>query len=91
MDAHRQGQFVRVSCRWCRITRNYRPLDLYKLIGDCHVLKLQHRFRCEKCERKGYIEVEFKMIIGSEIKGFKVRELAEIKMVKRPVWRDIEL
>ena len=93
LDAHQNGQFVKVTCKWCRpqITRNYRPMDIAKLVGDRHVMELQHRFRCEKCRRNDYMEVSFEMVIGDRIKGFPVRELVEIRTVKRPVWRDIKL
>ncbi len=37
------------------------------------------------------MEVSFEMVIGDRIKGFPVRELVEIRTVKRPVWRDIKL
>ena len=90
-DAHMLGQYVKITCRWCKITRTYRPLDILKLVGDVHVLRLQHRFRCEKCKRKDYMEVEFKSVMGSEIVGMQIRELVEIRMVKKPIWRDRKL
>jgi predicted nucleic-acid-binding Zn-ribbon protein len=88
-DANRNGQFVRVICKWCKITRHYRPVDILAILEqDLHVLKLQHVFRCEKCSRKDYMVVEFKSPYASENVGLVVRELVEIKMVKRPIWRD---
>ena len=93
MDAHLHGQFVTVMCTWCspRIIRYYRPVDIFKLVGDRHVIDLQHRFRCEKCQRKDYMEVSFEMILGDKLKGLVIRELLEIRTVKRPVWRDKQL
>jgi hypothetical protein len=90
-DAHRSGQYVRVVCTRCRLRRNFRPLDIMKLLEDRHVLALQRSFRCEKCGRKDAMEVSFETVMGSEISNFAVRELVEIRMVKRPVWRDIKL
>jgi hypothetical protein len=90
-DAHRNGQFVKIVCTRCRIRRNFRPLDIIKLLGDRHVLKLQGSFRCEGCRRKDAMEAAFVSVIGSEIHDFPVRELVEIRVVKRPVWRDIKL
>jgi hypothetical protein len=37
------------------------------------------------------MQVSFETVMGSEIRNFPVRELVEIRMVKRPVWRDIKL
>ena len=37
------------------------------------------------------MEVSFKTFIGDEIKGLIVRELVEIRSVKRPLWRDKKL
>ena len=90
-DAHRNGQFVRIRCLRCKITRNYRPLDIIRLVGDRHVLQLQRCFRCEPCGRKDRMEVLFVTVLGHEIQGFPVRELVEIRTVKRPVWRDCKL
>ncbi|OHV81590.1 hypothetical protein [Rhizobium sp. LCM 4573] len=90
-DAHSAGQYVKMSCCWCKITRMYRPLDILKLVGDVHVLKLHRRFYCEKCGRKDYMAVEFKNVMGSEIAGMRIRELVEIRMVKKPIWRDTKL
>lgn len=92
-DAEERGQYVKVTCTWCspNVTRYYRPMDIYKLTGQRHVLQLQRRFRCEACGRKDYMEVSFKTVIGQEIKGLVVRELVEIRMVKRPIWRDRKL
>jgi hypothetical protein len=66
-------------------------MDIHQLIGEHHVLKLQRKFRCEKCSRKDYIEVEFKMLTGGEMKDIVLRELVEIRMVKRAIWRDKKL
>lgn len=91
IDAHLSGQFVRARCNACRITRYYRPMDIIKIIGDHHVLQIQQRFRCERCGMNGNMDVSFKMVIGEEVRGLTVRELVEIRMVKRPIWRDRKL
>lgn len=92
-DAHRLGQFVKVTCTWCHPRRvlYFRPLDIIRLIEDRHVLKLQRCFRCQRCKRNDYMEVSFKAVMGDELKGMVIRELVEVKMVKRPVWRDKKL
>lgn len=88
-DANSNGQFVQVKCTWCKITRFYRPQDIMVLLeGNPHVLNLQRRFRCERCNRKDYMAVEFTSPSASENVGLVVRELVDVKMVKRPIWRD---
>lgn len=37
------------------------------------------------------MSVEFKMLLAAEIPGLMVRELAEIRCVKTPIWRDTHL
>jgi predicted nucleic-acid-binding Zn-ribbon protein len=88
-NADENGQFVKVRCKACKITRHYRPRDIRKLIGhDQHVLKLKRHFRCEKCRSKDEIDVEFTSMTASEHVGLVIRELVDIKMVKKPIWRD---
>ena len=91
INAHIAGQFVRVPRNTCRITRNYRPMDIIKIIGDHHVLQIQRRFRCQKCGPNDDMEVSFKTFMADEISGLPLRELFEVKMVKWPVWRDKKL
>lgn len=55
------------------------------------MLKLQHRFRCDGCGSKTHMIVQFKMLLASEVVGLVVRELVEVKTVRRPVWRDRKL
>ena len=91
-DADKLGQFVRVGCLRCKSIRCYRPNDIRILIGEnIHVLPLQDKFRCEQCGSKEHMTVEFKSMMANEIPGLVVRELAETKWVKRPVWRDRKL
>jgi predicted nucleic-acid-binding Zn-ribbon protein len=88
-DADANGQFVRVTCKACRIIRHYRPADIRRLLQqDLHVLKLQNKFRCDRCGSKDRMLVEFKSLMGDTIVGLVVRELLEVRMVRRPVWRD---
>lgn len=91
-DADGLGQFVRARCVRCKAIRNYRPADIRRLVGEnTHILGLQERFRCEQCGSKEHMAVEFKTLLGSEIPGLVVRELVEIRWVKKPVWRDEKL
>lgn len=91
-DADGLGQFVRAGCSRCKGVRYYRPADIRTLVGEnTHILNLQERFRCEQCGSKEHMAVEFKTLLGSEIPGLVVRELVEIRWVKKPVWRDKKL
>lgn len=89
--ANDMGQFVLVTCGLCRLKRHYRPSDLGKLFGDLHVFKLQGKFRCEACDRKDYIRVEFKLLSAQEARGLIIRELVEIRTIRKPIWRDVKL
>ncbi|KQQ73797.1 hypothetical protein ASF70_08330 [Rhizobium sp. Leaf321] len=44
-DAASKGQFVRVRCTLCKITRYFRPIDIERLLQEnLHVLNLQRKF-----------------------------------------------
>jgi hypothetical protein len=91
-DAEALGQYVRAGCVRCKTIRFYRPADIQRLIGEnIHILHLQDKFRCDQCRTKEYMAVEFKTLLALEIPGLVVRELVEVKLVKRPVWRDVRL
>ena len=85
------GQLVKVRCGLCNITRYYRPADLHKLLGDLIAIEIDHRFRCEKCGKSEYMRAEFCSGHGSELQGKTIRELVEIKMVRKLIWRDVKL
>ncbi len=88
-DADALGQFVRAGCLRCKTIRFYRPADIKALIGEnIHVLHLQQKFRCDSCRSKEHMAVEFKTLLASEIPGLVVRELVDIRWVKKPLWRD---
>ncbi|MBC7149835.1 MAG: hypothetical protein H5U22_10680 [Rhizobium sp.] len=91
-DADALGQFVRAGCLRCKTVRFYRPADIKALIGEnIHVLHLQDKFRCDACRSKEHMAVEFKTLLAREIPGLMVRELVEVRLVKRPIWRDVQL
>jgi len=39
---------VRVTCRYCKRTHNYRPDDLIQIFGDMDVDSLMTRMKCEQ-------------------------------------------
>lgn len=91
-DADALGQYVRAGCVRCKTIRFYRPADIKALIGEnMHILRLQDKFRCDACRSKEHMAVEFKTLLAREIPGLMVRELVEVRLVKRPIWRDVQL
>ncbi len=90
-QAHDKGQFVRVKCKCCRVTRHYRPGDLIRVFGDKHVFELEHRFRCDKCGDKDSVSLSFISFAAREIPGLVIRELERIEVRHVPIWRDVKL
>ena len=80
---------MRVRCTPCKITRYFRPLDIERLLREnLHVLNLQRKFRCDRCGSNGHMAVEFGTLVAAQMVGLVVRELLDVKTVRRPVWRD---
>ena len=91
LAAHEAGQFVRVSCRACKVTRFYLPADIEKVFGNLNVFELDGRFRCEKCGTKEDVSVAFANLVAGERPGMTIRKLERIEMRRVPVWRDVKL
>ena len=87
-QAHEVGQFVSISCEWCNIRRNYLPDDLRKVVGDVDIDHITRQMRCEKCRRRGYLTAVYWFPSAHEKTTLTVRRLAEIRMVRRIIWRD---
>ena len=63
--------------------------DIERLLKEnLHVLNLQRKFRCDRCGSKDHMVVEFRTLVAAEMVGLVVRELVDVKTVRRPVWRD---
>jgi len=88
--ADEAGYFVRARCGLCSIKRVYRPIDLVQLVGDVGMLDLERSIRCEKCQRKDYMQIEFWYPTGRERDGLKVRRVAGIRIIRKVIWRDEE-
>jgi hypothetical protein len=86
--AHDVGQLVRIRCLHCRLTRNYLPDDLNRLIGDIEIDRLEQRMRCQKCHLTDYIQVTLWFPTAEERQHLTVRRLVKIKTHRIPVWRD---
>lgn len=83
--------FIRIKCTWCKIDHLYRPADLVPLCGDITVYEIAGKFRCERCDKKSYMEAELYSPMAADTVGLKVRKLVEIKLVRKPVWQDVTL
>jgi hypothetical protein len=80
------GQLVRIRCQHCNIRRYYEPGDLHRLLGDIPANAI--RMKCERCGLREYVAASFVHLSAAERQATSVRRLAEIRMVRRVVWRD---
>lgn len=88
-NAHRNGDFIRVTCGGCSPPRIYAPEDLITLFGDVAVMDLDEIMRCERCGDG--LRVRAYSPTGAEKNGLVVRRIAEIKMVRKVRWREERL
>lgn len=52
LAAHEAGQFVRASCRACKVTRFYLPADIENVFGNLNAFELDGRFRCQNAGKR---------------------------------------
>lgn len=78
---------VRVTCRYCKRSHNYRPDDLIQIFGDMDTDDLMHRMKCER-GHSGSMAVESFSPTGKEAVGLRIRRLVAIKIQRIPIWRD---
>jgi hypothetical protein len=87
-NAHEIGQLVLVRCGHCNLKRWYEPSDLIRLFGDVDTDRLHGAMLCLKCGSKEFISAEAQSLTARERVGIRVRRLAEIRVVRRVIWRD---
>lgn len=87
--AHEVGQLVRAQCANCYIKRYYLPADLITILGrgDVPYWAIEHQMRCERCRRKEIV-IDVVFLSAAERMTIRVRRLAEIRMVRKIIWRD---
>ena len=85
------GQFIKISCTWCRVSHCYDPADLKQLLGDVPFVNIEIHFRCSDCGKKEYMMAYIENPPARERVGTTVRRLVEIRTVRRPVWKDVKL
>ncbi len=89
--AQQLGLVIRVTCNFCRQVRYYDPGDMRLLLGDVEIDGLRRRLKCEECGRPDYMEVEGRNMAASEKEGKVLRRLHSIRIVRRPVWKDVAM
>lgn len=80
-------RLVRVTCRYCKRTHNYRLDDLIQIFGDMDTDDLPRRMTCEQ-GHTGLMDVEAFSPTGKEAVGLRIRRLVAIKIKRVPVWRE---
>ncbi len=84
--AHDSGQLVRVSYVHCNRRHWYIPADVRRLLGDIPADAI--RMRCERCKKTEWTRASFERPFAAERQAIKLRRLAEVKTVRRVIWRD---
>ncbi|MFK0690896.1 hypothetical protein ACFX5Q_22230 [Mesorhizobium sp. IMUNJ 23033] len=87
-NAHDIGQLVLVRCGLCNVKRWYQPSDLREIFGDIEVELVGGKMSCERCGKNDCMHAETQNPTARERQGIRVRRLAEIRTVRRIVWRD---
>ncbi|RUW19735.1 hypothetical protein EN858_11400 [Mesorhizobium sp. M4B.F.Ca.ET.215.01.1.1] len=87
-NAHEIGQLVLVRCGLCNVKRWYQPDDLMTIFGDIEPGLVGSKMRCERCGKNEFMHAETQSPSALERQGIRVRRLAEIRTVRRVVWRD---
>lgn len=87
-NAHEIGQLVLVRCGLCNVKRWYLPSDLREIFGDVEAELVGARMSCKRCGKNEYMHAETQNPSARERQGIRVRRLAEIRTVRRVVWRD---
>ncbi|RWB18797.1 MAG: hypothetical protein EOS28_30855 [Mesorhizobium sp.] len=87
-NAHEVGQLVVVQCGLCNVKRCYQPSDLREIFGDIEAELVGSKMSCERCGKHDFMHVETQNPTARERQGIQVRRLAEIRVVRRVVWKD---
>ena len=84
--AHDSGQFGSRNLRPLQCEALVYPADLQRLIGDIPADAI--RMRCERCKKTEWIRASFERPSAAERQAIKLRRLAEVRTVRKVVWRD---
>lgn len=89
-DAHEIGQLVIVRCGLCSVKRWYQPGDLKEIFGDIDAELVGSKMSCERCGKNDCMHAETQNPTARERQAIRVRRLAEIRTVRRIIWKDTE-
>ncbi|MER8639187.1 hypothetical protein [Mesorhizobium sp. M1365] len=87
-NAHEVGQLVVVQCGLCNVKRWSQPSDLWEIFGDVEAEQVGSKMSCERCGKNEFMHVETQNPSARERQIIRVRRLAEIRIVRRVIWRD---
>lgn len=87
-NAHEIGHLVLVRCGLCNVKRWYQPSDLREILGDIEAELVGSKMSCERCGKNDCVHADTQNPTARERQGIRVRRLAEIRMVRRVIWRD---
>lgn len=85
-EARQVGHLLVIRCGLCNITRQFLPDDILKVRRNTTLSRL--RFVCQECNKSAYIEVNVYCPSSWEVGKLEVRRLAEMRDVRKPIWRD---
>lgn len=85
------SHFVKITCEFCRLKRFYEPVDIMQLCGNISVRRIAKQFRCEQCKGKDYLTADLVSPPTAERIGMSVRRLTEIRIIRKPIWKDVKL
>lgn len=92
LSRYAQGSYlVKIDCALCQVKRFYEPVDIMQLCGNISVRHIAKQFRCEQCKRKDYLTADLVSPPAADRVGMSVRRLTEIRIIRKPVWKDIKL
>lgn len=87
-NAHETGQLVLVRCGICNVKRWYQPGDLRDIFGDVEAELVGGKMSCERCGKNDFMHAETQSPSARERQSIRVRRLAEIRTIRRVIWRD---
>lgn len=64
------------------------PSDLRAIFGDIDAELVGNKMSCERCGKNDFMHAETQNPSASERQDIRVRRLAEIRTVRRIVWKD---
>ncbi len=79
---------LRCSCTRSNKVRYYRAEDVVEAYGDMRAMEMNGQIPCEDCGKATCADARLDLPSAMERSRITVRRLVEIKVVKRPVWRD---